>query len=403
MKYLFYISFLFSVFTVIGQDQYLQIISKIDIDPQYNLEDDSKIRLMGFTEQLGEPITLPSPIITVFEGDSVELNLWNFSQGAPHTIHLHGLDVDQQNDGVPHLSFTVEHSEKKSYFFKAPHPGTYLYHCHVASPIHVQAGMYGLIIVKPKGLYNTTWEGGYIYDAESSLLMSEIDTNWHTIDMIRHHYTDGDVSISIPKYQPQYFLVNGKSGSQLKEENQTIKMFKAGTFYLRLANIGNYGNRVIIPASINAKIISSDGRPLPEVEFTNEIEVMPGERYGVLIETTDSLMDSIHVEYFNLNTSELAGQETINIVVLNTLNTRDLSNTIEIYPNPITNGWIQVDIPSSNIYSKEFQLFDLAGRIVRKGQFEGNKIDFQEIKNGNYILKIKLDREVIFHKVTIVN
>ena len=114
-------------------------------------------------------------------------------------------------------------------------------------------------------------------------------------------------------------------------------------------------------------------------------------------------MDSIHVEYFNLNTSELAGQETINIVVLNTLNTRDLSNTIEIYPNPITDGWIQVDIPSSNIYSKEFQLFDLAGRIVRKGQFEGNKILLQEIKSGNYILKINMDQEVIYHKVTIVN
>ena len=69
------------------------------------------IRVFGFAQDLLYNPNVPGPTITANEGDSVHLDLWNVSQGAPHTIHLHGLDVDQQNDGVPHLSFDVAHMD----------------------------------------------------------------------------------------------------------------------------------------------------------------------------------------------------------------------------------------------------------------------------------------------------
>ena len=115
------------------------------------LHDGNITDIFGFAETLGESISLPGPTINITEGDSVQIDFWNVSQGAPHTIHLHGLDVNQENDGVPALSYEVHHMDHGYYKFKAPHPGTYIYHCHVVSTIHVQAGMYGVIIVKPSG------------------------------------------------------------------------------------------------------------------------------------------------------------------------------------------------------------------------------------------------------------
>ena len=103
------------------------------------LTNNDTIRVFGFAQSLGEQPGVPGPTLEMNEGDSVHIDLWNVSQGAPHTIHLHGLDVDQQNDGVPHLSFDVHHMDHGYYHFKAPHAGTYLYHCHVASTIHVHS------------------------------------------------------------------------------------------------------------------------------------------------------------------------------------------------------------------------------------------------------------------------
>ena len=83
------------------------IFSKMDITPQHTLWDGSNTMLMGYTSLMNAPIDIPGPILTYTEGDSVELKLRNMSQGASHTIHLHGLDVDQWNDGVPHLSWLI--------------------------------------------------------------------------------------------------------------------------------------------------------------------------------------------------------------------------------------------------------------------------------------------------------
>ena len=113
------------------------------------MHDGLSLRTFGFAQTLNEQPPIPGPTLYANEGDSVVLDLFNVSQGAPHTIHLHGLDVNQENDGVPHLSFEVHHMDHGFYYFVAPHPGTYFYHCHVVSSIHVQAGMYGVFIVKP--------------------------------------------------------------------------------------------------------------------------------------------------------------------------------------------------------------------------------------------------------------
>jgi len=85
--------------------------------------------------------TLPGPLIRVDKGDLVRLTFKN-THSKPHTIHLHGFHRNNV-DGVlpvpPRENFLIE--------FVANPCGTYVYHCHINTPVHQDRGMYGQFIV----------------------------------------------------------------------------------------------------------------------------------------------------------------------------------------------------------------------------------------------------------------
>lgn len=365
------------------------------------------IRVFGFAEDLSSQPNVPGPTIIANEGDSVHIDLWNVSQGAPHTIHLHGLDVDQQNDGVPHLSFDIPHMEHGYYHFKAPHAGTYLYHCHVASSIHVQAGMYGLVIIKEANGNKKTWTNGFDFDREFAFLNSEIDTSWHTDSVLNHHYDHNNplLKITIPKYEPQFFLTNGFSDQQLKENNVKVLAEKNEKALLRLANIGFYGVTYYFPSAVNATVISSDGRPLPNAEQSNSLTIFPGERYEVLLQSDVIMQDSIAIDYFSLNTLKLANRQFIALEFAETLTTERNSAQFkpEVYPNP-SNGTIHLKFCSEQREQLSYSMIDNRGREVYSSScivFPGEnvlEIDVQ-IPAGVYFLLIRSAGGAMYQKV----
>ena len=121
MRKLAVLLFFLAVHGVLAQSTTLLIARNIG---KKILDDGTEIRTFGYATKLSENPDIPGPTLIYEQGDSVTIDMWNVSQGAPHTIHLHGLDVNQQNDGVPHLSFDVEHMDHGFYRFMAPHPGT---------------------------------------------------------------------------------------------------------------------------------------------------------------------------------------------------------------------------------------------------------------------------------------
>lgn len=364
--------------SAIGQmDTSVMLISKIDFQPQYELHDGTLVELMGYSKTLGGALVLPSPTLEFEEGDSVNLSFWNLSQGPPHTIHLHGLDVDQQNDGVPMLSFDVVHDDTGSYFFKAPHPGTYIYHCHVTSVLHVQAGMYGLLIVRPKSNPNQTWDGGYDFHSEKAWMLSELDTNWHHDSIINHDHDPQATTHIILPYKPQHFLVNGKSESQLQATPYTASVGEI--VYLRLANIGYYGNRIVLPVGLNAVIVSSDGRPLPAPIYSNTLEIYPGERYGVLVEAVSEFNGAIDVEYINLNTQEVENTQSVDVNIEGFIGLNELEDETFLYPNPATD----VVRTSEN---GDWLVFDISGKQLNTIRSEQNQLDVKHLNNGMYLL-----------------
>jgi FtsP/CotA-like multicopper oxidase with cupredoxin domain len=360
------------------------------------------IRVFGFAESLGEQPGVPGPPLVMNEGDSVHIDVWNVSQGAPHTIHLHGLDVNQENDGVPHLSWDIPHMQHGFYHFKAPHPGTYLYHCHVASTIHVQAGMYGLIIVKPSDGSNTTWDGGYEFTTDYSYFLSEIDTTWHRDEVLLHEHDTMMMvhPVSIPVFDPQFFLINGFSDQQLEDEDIAYHSTVNQVDHIRLANIGYCGTRVIFPPQLNAEIIASDGRPLNVNEVSDTVYVYPGERYDVLSSPGSEFVDEIQFEYFDLNTLVIKGTQYVAAEVIGFYSVGEQSIdqfTFRLAPNP-SNGIVRLEFDLPIARSLGIRVTDVSGRLVEELPVQGLgfgahsiALDLQGNPIGPYVITVLLD------------
>ena len=119
------------------------------------MPDGTELRHWGFEDEHGNR-GIPSPLIRVREGQIVHTQLK--STKGPHTIHHHGIEPDAHNDGVGHTSFDV--NTRYTYQWRAAEAGTYFYHCHVNTPLHVQMGLFGGLIVDPETGPGTLWKGG---------------------------------------------------------------------------------------------------------------------------------------------------------------------------------------------------------------------------------------------------
>ncbi|MEV0663099.1 multicopper oxidase family protein [Actinomadura luteofluorescens] len=95
---------------------------------------------------------VPGPMVTATEGDMVEVRLRNTDIEGGVTLHWHGYDVPCGEDGVPDLTQSaLGPGEDFVYRFRADQVGTYWYHTHHASHIGVHKGLYGTLVVKPRG------------------------------------------------------------------------------------------------------------------------------------------------------------------------------------------------------------------------------------------------------------
>jgi FtsP/CotA-like multicopper oxidase with cupredoxin domain len=67
------------------------------------------------------------------------------------TIHWHGVDVPNVEDGVAGLTQdAVKPGERHTYRFRAEQVGTYWYHSHQESSLQVRKGLFGAFVVEPR-------------------------------------------------------------------------------------------------------------------------------------------------------------------------------------------------------------------------------------------------------------
>jgi FtsP/CotA-like multicopper oxidase with cupredoxin domain len=85
------------------------------------------------------------------EGELVEVTLINKDIDDGATIHWHGLDVPNAEDGVAGATQNaVMPGETYTYRFRAEQVGTFWYHSHQHSKEAVQKGLFGALVVEPK-------------------------------------------------------------------------------------------------------------------------------------------------------------------------------------------------------------------------------------------------------------
>ncbi|MEO6473187.1 MAG: multicopper oxidase family protein [Aeromicrobium sp.] len=92
----------------------------------------------------------PGPAITAHVGELVEVHLRNTNVDDGITLHWHGVDVPNAEDGVAGVTQNaVGPGQKHTYRFVVDQVGTYWYHSHQVSHKQVARGLFGALVVLP--------------------------------------------------------------------------------------------------------------------------------------------------------------------------------------------------------------------------------------------------------------
>ncbi len=283
------------------------------------------VKIHGFTYNG----SYPGPEIRVPEGDWV---LVNFKNSSPefHTIHWHGITLANEMDGVPNgTQWGVGPGQTFKYLFRAQPAGTHFYHCHNMTNLHVQAGMFGSLIIEPK---EDLIQKVFPYKREYTLLLSELDTVKVAQEMEemaqmmgsmqkmneslklmkemngrmmgwfinKQAFVDAVKSGYIPPYAASlrgkssapnfnYFLINGKSYPMTDElmirsgENIRVRLIGAGAMphFMHLHGHDFWH-------------VAQDGSPLSCPLRLNTIPIFPGTTSDIIIQGTNPGMWHFH-------------------------------------------------------------------------------------------------------------
>lgn len=283
-----------------------------NVSTEFNM----RARMNGFTSIQGTPLQLwyfdlnssnsgfmgdrflPSAHLEMIQGEMTSITLQNQSN-MDHTIHLHGLDVDQANDGVSTTSAAVPPFGSFTYQFIAPFAGTYHYHCHIDTTLHYHKGMSGAIIVRPPGgQTKLAWEGGPVFQKEVLWHLNTYDSSWEV----------QNTGPTTARHRPDIFLLNGRVSEDAQQCPHTIlRTFANRTLYLRVLSQSFQYARFSLGGH-PFTIVASDGRPLPSPITTDSWELGTGERYDVLFQPTKPMQGLATVDYLDDYSGKVLGQ-----------------------------------------------------------------------------------------------
>ncbi|MBM2810254.1 MAG: multicopper oxidase family protein [Chloroflexi bacterium] len=255
--------------------------------------DGGQIYVWGFTDDPNGPPKIPGPPIVVNEADTVEVILINdrdptanalLPDGEGHTIHLHGLDVPTEHDGVPetHGPGLVRQGGSYTYKFTASHAGTYFYHCHQNNVEHQQMGMFGPLVVRTAGAAKAAYTGGPAYDREHTLVLAEMGAEGH--EQARRAFKEGAEPYNWLRFTPDYALINERMRPGAQDAELRLDAVAGERVLARVINAGYAAHAISTPGQ-PFKIVASDGRPWPNGPTTESLSLGPGEKYDLMFST----------------------------------------------------------------------------------------------------------------------
>lgn len=160
------------------------------IEREARLDDGTVFRYWTFDGQV------PGPMIRARVGDTIEVTLKNPDDSwMPHSVDFHAVT----GPGGGAVATQTLPGEATGFSFQALNPGVYVYHC--ATPMvadHIQAGMYGLIVVEPE-------EGLPEVDREFYVMQGEIyaEDPIGTAGLVATDYE------ALADERPEFYVFNG--------------------------------------------------------------------------------------------------------------------------------------------------------------------------------------------------
>lgn len=257
----------------------------------------------------GGGCTLPSPVLELGVGQqaSITLNMMMAPQEQPpyhgHTIHPHGVDVAQSEDGVPETGAPVL-GDNYSFSVDSRYVGSHMYHCHVHTVKHLEMGMYGALVVKSGNRINNN---GPTYDYEWNMVLSTVDPAYHTAVQDSPVFAD---------YNPRFFLVNGQEGRATTTPAETMTAAPGAKVAIRLIGIHSVNStfRIRTAGGSNQSftVHNVDGFALPSPQTVTSVEVSPGQTKDVMI-TLPTSSGTLYpqVTYGNLRTNSAYSGGTV--------------------------------------------------------------------------------------------
>ncbi len=95
--------------------------------------------------------TTPGPVIEARQGELIEVTVRNASVEEGMTLHWHGVDVPNAEDGVAGVTQdAIGIGQTHTYRFVAEDAGTYWYHSHQVSHEQVIGGLFGTVVIRPR-------------------------------------------------------------------------------------------------------------------------------------------------------------------------------------------------------------------------------------------------------------
>src|SRR3990172_339504 len=277
-----------------------------------------------------------APTIKVAEGQNVYLSLSNVGMMVrpdlfdPHTVHWHGFpNAAAIFDGEPMASLAINMGASLTYYYQAPDPGTYMYHCHVEATEHMQMGMLGNLYVTPlqdgaavggcasrKYVYNDG-DGSTCYDVDFPIQIHAFDSNFHDASysvqplpfaMMKDNYpmlngrgypdTVNPAALAAP-------LENGGKVSQAV--SSLITATQGQKILLRISSLSTIDFFTLTTLGIPMKVVGKDAKLLRSSAgqnlsyVTNSVTLGGGESADVLLDTAGVAAGTYFLYTTNLN------------------------------------------------------------------------------------------------------
>jgi nitrite reductase (NO-forming) len=252
-------------------------VKTIQIDTTHKLiEIAPGVRFSAWT--FGDQV--PGPTVRARVGDTIRFSMTNRSDepvaGGPalaapmmHSMDFHAAMVSPQDKYR-----SIAPGQTISFEFTLNYPGVFMYHCGTPMILeHIASGMYGAVIVEPRGGYPTKVDREYML--VQSEFYTKLDPDQRKVDGQALYVLDGD---RLRGKQPTYTVFNGAHNKMVKQPlpakpGERVRLFVlnvgpsntssfhvVGTIFDRVWIEGNpdnqfHGMQTVLLGSSNAAIV----------------------------------------------------------------------------------------------------------------------------------------------------